>query len=95
MDVTSAGVSLRATLQYTAVMAESGAVYAAIIGILIPHGSALSEAGILALAIAPLGLIAAFNPNFRVARSFGRYWCSCSPDSSAKVRSSSGHHAVV
>jgi uncharacterized membrane protein YccC len=62
----SAGGSLRATLQYI-VGTVGGAVYAAIIGLLIPHGTPLSEAGVLALAIAPLALIAAFNPNFRVA----------------------------
>jgi len=62
----SAGGSLRATLEYI-VGTVGGAVYAAIIGALIPHGTPLSEAGILALAIAPLALLAAFNPNFRVA----------------------------
>jgi uncharacterized membrane protein YccC len=62
----SAGGSLQATLQYI-IGTVGGAVYAAIIGILIPHGTPLSEAGVLALAIAPLALIAAFNPNFRVA----------------------------
>lgn len=62
----SAGGSLRATLEYI-VGTVGGAVYAAIIGALIPHGTPLSEAGLLALAIAPLALLAAFNPNFRVA----------------------------
>jgi len=62
----SAGGSLRATLQYI-IGTVGGAVYAAILGILIPRGTPLAEAGVLALAIAPLGLIAAFNPNFRVA----------------------------
>lgn len=62
----SAGGSLRATLEYI-VGTVGGAVYAAVIGALVPHATALSEAGILALAIAPLALLAAFNPNFRVA----------------------------
>jgi hypothetical protein len=62
----SAGGSVRATLQYI-IGTVGGAVYAAILGILIPHGTPLAEAGVMALAIAPLGLIAAFNPNFRVA----------------------------
>jgi uncharacterized membrane protein YccC len=62
----STGGSLRATLQYI-IGTVGGAVYAAIIGILIPHATPLAETGVLALAIAPLGLVAAFNPNFRVA----------------------------
>jgi Fusaric acid resistance protein-like len=62
----SAGGSVRATLEYI-VGTVGGAVYAAIIGALIPHGTFLSEAGVLVLCIAPLALIAAFNPNFRVA----------------------------
>jgi len=62
----SAGGSLRATLEYI-IGTVGGAVYAAIIGVLIPHATPLAEAGVLALAIAPLALLAAFNPNFRVA----------------------------
>jgi uncharacterized membrane protein YccC len=62
----SAGGSLRATLEYI-VGTVGGAIYAAIIGVLIPHATPLSEAFVLALAIAPLALLAAFNPNFRVA----------------------------
>jgi uncharacterized membrane protein YccC len=62
----SAGASVRATLQYI-IGTVGGAVYAAILGILIPHATPLAEIGVLALAIAPLALVAAFNPNFRVA----------------------------
>ena len=62
----SAGGSMRATLEYI-VGTVGGAIYAAIIGMLIPHATPLSEALVLALAIAPLALLAAFNPNFRVA----------------------------
>src|SRR5271154_4885358 len=62
----STGGSLRATLEYI-VGTVGGAVYAGIIGLLIPHTTPLAEAGVLALAIAPLALAAAFNPNFRVA----------------------------
>ncbi|MGA8613370.1 MAG: FUSC family protein [Xanthobacteraceae bacterium] len=62
----SAGGSLRATLEYV-IGTVGGAVYAAIIGVLIPHATPLAEAGVLALVIAPLALLAAFNPNFRVA----------------------------
>jgi uncharacterized membrane protein YccC len=62
----STGGSLRATLEYI-VGTVGGAVYAGIIGLLIPHTTPLAEAGVLALAIAPLALAAAFNLNFRVA----------------------------
>lgn len=62
----SAGGSLRASLEYI-VGTVGGAIYAAVIGALIPHATPLAEAGVLALAIAPLALLAAFNPNFRVA----------------------------
>jgi len=62
----SAGGSLRATLQYI-IGTVGGAVYAAILGNLVPHATPLAEAGVLALALVPLGLIAAYNPNFRVA----------------------------
>jgi uncharacterized membrane protein YccC len=62
----SAGGSLRATVEYI-IGTVGGAVYAAIIGVLIPHAAPLAEAGVLALVIAPLALFAAFNPNFRVA----------------------------
>ena len=62
----SAGGSVRATLQYI-IGTVGGAVYGAIVGIVIPHGTPLAEFGVLALAIAPLGFIAAYNPNFRVA----------------------------
>jgi uncharacterized membrane protein YccC len=62
----SAGGSMRATLEYI-VGTVGGAVYAGIIGVLIPHATTLSEAGVLALTIAPLALLAALNPNFRVA----------------------------
>jgi len=62
----STGGSLRATLEYI-VGTVGGAVYAGIIGLLIPHTTVLAEAAVLALTIAPLALAAAFNPNFRVA----------------------------
>jgi uncharacterized membrane protein YccC len=62
----STGGSLRATLEYI-VGTIGGAVYAAIVGALIPHATAVGAASALALAIAPLALAAAINPNFRVA----------------------------
>lgn len=62
----SAGGSLRATVEYM-IGTFGGAVYAAITGLLIPHTTAIAQAGVLALTIAPLALAAALNPNFRVA----------------------------
>ena len=62
----SAGGSVRATLEYI-IGTVGGAIYGAVIGILIPHNTPLTEALVIALAIAPLALAAAFNPNFRVA----------------------------
>src|ERR1700733_421102 len=62
----SAGGSMRATLEYI-IGTVGGAVYGAIIGVLVPHNTLLTQAFIMALAIAPLAYVAAFNPNFRVA----------------------------
>jgi uncharacterized membrane protein YccC len=62
----SVGASLRATIEYV-VGTLSGAIYAAAIGVLIPHATAISQAGVLVIAIAPLSLAAAINPSFRVA----------------------------
>ena len=62
----SAGGSVRATLEYI-IGTVGGAVYGAIIGVLVPHNTLLTQAFIMALAIAPLAYVAAFNPNFRVA----------------------------
>ena len=62
----SIGASLRATIEYI-VGTLGGAVYAAAIGVLIPHASATAQAFVLALAVAPLALASAINPSFRVA----------------------------
>ncbi len=62
----SAGGSVRATLEYI-IGTVGGAVYGAVLGVLIPHDTPLMQAFIMALAIAPLAFVAAFNPNFRVA----------------------------
>ena len=51
----SAGGSMRATLEYIT-GTVGGAVYAAIIGVLIPHAGTLAMAGVLAITIAPLAL---------------------------------------
>ena len=63
---TSIGGSLRATIEYM-VGTLGGAVYAAALGVLLPHATPASQAVVLALAIAPLALAAAINPSFRVA----------------------------
>jgi uncharacterized membrane protein YccC len=62
----SAGGSLRATAEYM-IGTLSGVVYAGALGVLIPHTTAIEEGGLLALAIAPLSLMAAIKPSFRVA----------------------------
>jgi uncharacterized membrane protein YccC len=62
----SVGGSLRATLDYV-VGTLAGAVYAAAVGLLVPHVTALGQAVALALAVAPLALAAALRPSFRVA----------------------------
>jgi uncharacterized membrane protein YccC len=62
----SVGGSLRATLDYV-VGTLAGAVYAAAVGLLVPHVTALGQAGALTLAVAPLALAAALRPSFRVA----------------------------
>ncbi len=63
---TSVGGSLRATIEYM-IGTLGGAIYAAALGVLIPHATAPSQALVLALAVAPLALAAAINPSFRVA----------------------------
>ncbi len=62
----SAGGSLRATAEYM-IGTLSGVVYAGALGVLIPHTTTVGEGGLLALAIAPLALMAAIKPSFRVA----------------------------
>jgi uncharacterized membrane protein YccC len=62
----SIGRSLKATFDY-AVGTLGGAVYGGAIGVLVPHESEIALLGSLALAVAPLALIAAINPRFSVA----------------------------
>ena len=62
----SVGGSLHATTEYV-LGTISGAIYAAAIGVLIPHTTTLALAGVLALTIAPLAFAAAVNPSFRSA----------------------------
>lgn len=64
------GVSLRATIEYI-VGTLGGAVYAAAIGLIIPHAMAMASAPavVLVLAVAPMALASA-NPSFSVSLRF-------------------------
>jgi uncharacterized membrane protein YccC len=63
---TSVGRSLKASLDYfTGTL--GGAVYAGAVAALIPHQSELALLGVLALAVAPLVVLAAINPSFNAA----------------------------
>jgi hypothetical protein len=62
----SVGGSLRATIEYN-IGTLGGAVYAAAIGLAIPHTTPLMQALVLALSVGPLAFAAAINPSFRVA----------------------------
>jgi uncharacterized membrane protein YccC len=62
----SVGRSLKATLDYL-VGTLGGAVYGGAVGVLIPLSNEVALLAALALAVAPLVLIAAFNPRFSVA----------------------------
>jgi uncharacterized membrane protein YccC len=62
----SVGGSLRASLDYI-LGTLAGAVYAAAVGVLVPHATALGQAVALTLAVAPLALAAALRSSFRVA----------------------------
>ncbi len=63
---TSVGRSLKATLDYLG-GTIGGAIYGGSIALLIPHSSEIALLGVLALAVAPLALIAAVNPSLTAA----------------------------
>jgi uncharacterized membrane protein YccC len=63
---TSIGGSLRATTEYV-IGTSVGALYASLVGVLVPHSTVLEAMGVLALAVAPLAYLAALSPSFRVA----------------------------
>ena len=63
---TSIGGSIRATAEYV-IGTMVGALYASILGVLIPHSTTLALTAVLALAVAPLAYLAALSPSFRVA----------------------------
>jgi uncharacterized membrane protein YccC len=62
----SIGGSLRATIEYN-IGTLGGAVYAAAVGLLIPHATPVSQAVALAASVAPMAVAASINPIFRVA----------------------------
>jgi uncharacterized membrane protein YccC len=62
----SIGSSLKATIEYS-VGTLGGAIYACAIATIVPPDGAIAAFGDLAVVIAPLAFLAAFNPNFRVA----------------------------
>jgi hypothetical protein len=62
----SVGGSLRATVEYN-IGTLVGAVYAAAVGLAIPHGAPISQAVALVASVAPMAVAAAINPAFRVA----------------------------
>ena len=62
----SVGGSLRATIEYN-IGTLAGAVYAAAVGLVIPHATPVSQAVALAVSVAPMAVAAAISPAFRVA----------------------------
>ena len=62
----SVGRSLKATFDYL-LGTLGGAIYAGIIGVLIPHSSEIALLAVLAIAVAPLAFIATINPRFSAA----------------------------
>jgi uncharacterized membrane protein YccC len=62
----SVGGSLKATFDYL-LGTIAGAFYAGAVGVLVPHGDEITLLGPLAIAVAPLALLAAIKPSFAVA----------------------------
>jgi uncharacterized membrane protein YccC len=60
------GGSIRAGLEYF-LGTLGGAAYAGIVGFLLPQTTLLAQSGVLVITVAPLGFLAALNPDFRVA----------------------------
>jgi uncharacterized membrane protein YccC len=63
---TSLGGSLKAALDRLG-GTLAGAIYGALVSIVVPHGSALALAGAIALAVGPMALLAAVRSSFKVA----------------------------
>lgn len=66
----SFGKSLKATLDYLA-GTLFGALYAGAVAVLVPHSSQAAVAGVLAIVVAPLALLAAINSSFAAATFTG------------------------
>jgi uncharacterized membrane protein YccC len=62
----SAGGSVRASIEYM-VGTLAGAIYAGVLGVVLPHATPLALAGVLALAIGPLAFASAASASFRAA----------------------------
>jgi uncharacterized membrane protein YccC len=62
----SVGGSLKATLDYLA-GTIGGAIYAGVVGALVPHENEAALFAALAIAVAPAALVSATNPRFRAA----------------------------
>ena len=62
----SVGRSLKATFDYL-VGTLGGAIYGGASGVFVPHPNEIALLAVLALAVAPLALVAAINPRFSVA----------------------------
>src|SRR3984885_7218814 len=62
----SVGRSLKTSFDYL-VGTVGGAIYGGAVGFLIPHSDQVALLAVLAIAVAPLALIAAINPRFSVA----------------------------
>src|SRR5258705_232017 len=62
----SVGRSLKATIDYM-VGTVGGAIYSGVVAVLVPHTGEIGLLVALAVAIAPLAMVAAINPSFNVA----------------------------
>ena len=62
----SVGRSLKTTFDYL-VGTLGGAIYGGAIGLLIPHSNEIALLAVLAIAVAPLALLATINPRLSVA----------------------------
>ncbi len=62
----SVGRSIKVTTDYL-IGTIGGAIYGGVIAVLFPHASELALLAVLALAVAPLAVVAAINPSFNVA----------------------------
>jgi len=62
----SVGGSLRATVEYM-IGTLCGALYAAAVGLILPHATPISQAAALVVSVAPMAVAAAIHPAFRVA----------------------------